>query len=121
MLGTATLALWAFPLRAVRRWLAWTACAIAPRRATPDRIAWAIGRAQRLVPRATCLPQALAAEALLRRARHPADLRIGVVKAGPARLVAHAWVESRGRIVVGDLRERLADYAPLPPLPPPPE
>ncbi len=71
------------------------------------------------MPRATCLPQALAAEALLRRAGHPADLRIGVAKTGPGRLLAHAWVECRGRVIVGDLPERLADYAPLPPLPPP--
>jgi hypothetical protein len=117
MLGTARLALWVLPLRVARRCLAWAAHAIATRGASPDRIAWAISRTQRLVPHATCLPQALAAEALLRHAGHPADLRIGVAKTGPVRLVAHAWVESRGRIVVGDLGESLAGYSPLPPLP----
>ncbi len=119
LLGAARLALWVVPLPVVRRWLAWAARPGGGRGATPDRIAWAIGRARRLVPRATCLPQALAAEALLRRAGHPADLRIGVAKTGPGRLLAHAWVECRGRVIVGDLPERLADYAPLPPLPPP--
>ena len=47
------------------------------------------------------LPQALAAEAILRRRGHPADLRLGVTR-GDDGVEAHAWVESYGRIIVGD-------------------
>jgi hypothetical protein len=77
---------------------------------------WGISLARRVVPHATCLPQALATEALLVRYGYPADLRIGVAKVAAGRLTAHAWVESRGRVMVGDLRD-LSRYVPLPPLP----
>jgi len=66
-----------------------------------DRIGWAIGSAARFVPDATCLPQALAAEAMLRRRGHPADLRLGVTRDRDG-VEAHAWVESYGRVIVGD-------------------
>ena len=90
---------------------------IAPPRGTPDptpgeadRIGWAVGSAARFVPDATCLPQALAAEAILRRRGHPADLRLGVTReAGTVQ--AHAWVVSYGRVVVGD--GDLERFAPL--------
>jgi hypothetical protein len=63
------------------------------------------------------LPQALAAESLLLRHGHPVEFRIGVVKTDRDRLEAHAWVESAGRLVVGDLTQGLVTYSPLPPLP----
>ena len=66
-----------------------------------DRIGWAVRSAARFVPGATCLPQALAAEAILRRRGHPADLRLGVTR-GDHGVEAHAWVESYGRVIVGD-------------------
>jgi hypothetical protein len=117
LLGAARLALWLLPLGVVRRLLARAARPAPETAATQERVAWAIGVARRVVPRATCLPQALAAEALLTQAGHSADLRIGVTKTDRGRLVAHAWVESEGRIVVGELLEGLAGYTPLPPLP----
>lgn len=76
------------------------------------RVAWAIERARRCVPGATCLPQALAAEWLLRRRGQQSDLKIGVVKDRDGHLLAHAWVESHGRIVVGGL-PNLASFAVL--------
>ena len=107
------------PLRVARSLLA--RAARAPRRlrrAPPSkqRIVWAVAVARRVVPYASCLPQALAAEALFTQSGHPVALRIGVVKTGAGRLLAHAWLESDGQIVVGNLPE-LARYAPLPPLP----
>jgi transglutaminase superfamily protein len=117
LLGAARLALWVMPLQAARRLLARAARHPVPTSVTPERITWAVAAAERVVPAATCLPQALAAEALLARYGHPSTLRIGVVKNERRRLVAHAWVESGGRIVVGELREGLSEYTPLPPLP----
>jgi len=76
-----------------------------------------MSHAQRVVPGATCLPQALAAEALLKRGGLPADLRIGVMKGASGKLLAHAWVESDGRIVVGDLPGGVDVYTRLPTLP----
>ena len=81
-----------------------------------DQITWAMHHAQRVIPRATCLPQAIAAEALLTRGGLPADLRIGVKKTPDGKLTAHAWVESSGRIVVGNLHD-LDAYTRLPTLP----
>jgi hypothetical protein len=115
-LMAARFGLWLLPLRLVRRLLAPRSGSPWSRRSrsSPERIGWAVATAGRLVPRATCLPQALAAEALLLRRRYPVALRIGVVRTAPGHLTAHAWVESGGRL--GDLRD-LSRYAPLPPLP----
>jgi hypothetical protein len=109
--------LWLLPLRAVRRLLAWTARPVSGSPPVPERIAWAVHHAQRVIPRATCLPQALAAESLLAWASHPSTLRIGVIKTDQGQLEAHAWVESGGRIIVGELHDDLSRYTPLPPLP----
>ena len=51
------------------------------------------------------------------RAGLPADLRIGVMKEASGKLLAHAWVESDGRIVVGNLPGGVGLYTPLPTLP----
>ena len=61
--------------------------------------------------RATCLPQAVTAEALLMWGGRPVELRIGVIKTDHGSLVAHAWVESGGRVVVGALNEGLSRQA----------
>src|SRR5690349_8107777 len=119
LLAVARVALWVLPFGVVRRLL--TPARAARPQADPglstERIAWAIAHTHRLVPYGNCLPQALAAEALLMRAGHPVDLRIGVVKTERGGLRAHAWVESAGRVVVGDLTQGLDGYTPLPPLP----
>lgn len=67
-----------------------------------ERITWAVDTASRYIPGArTCLPRALATTILLRRAGHPADLRIGLARGSGSRTEAHAWVESEGRVVIG--------------------
>lgn len=116
-LGVARVTLKLLPFARVRRLLT-------PRRRTgrhahiaPINVRWAIKHAERVVPDATCLPQAVTAEALLTRAGHPVLLRIGVTKREGNRFEAHAWAESGGRIVIGDLPEGLSEFAHLPPLP----
>lgn len=115
-LWAARLATWVLPFPVGRRLLVG-----ARRPATPtvtrDQVRWAMAHAQRVVPKATCLPQAMAAEALLTRGGLPADLRIGVKKEATGKLLAHAWVESDGRIVVGDLPGGVDVYTRLPTLP----
>jgi hypothetical protein len=121
LLAAARVGLWLLPLGAVRRLLARVARALhLPRRAAPtsDRVIWAIATARRAVPAVTCLAQALAGEALLRDAGCRVDLWIGVAKTPAGRLTGHAWIESDGRIILGDLHE-LSDYTRLPPLPSP--
>jgi hypothetical protein len=116
LLFVARLGLWLLPFNTVRRFLRRQARPSAPT-VTTTQIGWAISVGKRFVPRANCLPQALAAEALLARNGHPVELRIGVVKTERGSLRAHAWVESAGDLVVGDLTQGLHTYTPLPPLP----
>ena len=78
-----------------------------------ERIAWAVFSAARFVPRASCLTQAIAAEVLLVRAGHAAEVRLGVARDPSGRIGAHAWVESSGRVIIGD--EDLDRYTRLEP------
>jgi hypothetical protein len=66
----------------------------------PDRVARAVQRVSRVVPGATCLTQALAAQVLLERGGLPTRLQIGIRDRGQA-MQAHAWLESRGMTVIG--------------------
>jgi hypothetical protein len=74
-----------------------------------DRIVWAVELAGRHVP-GTCLSRALAAQVLLTRRGHPALLHVGVGKERE-RFLAHAWLESGGRVVIGG--HDLERYTPL--------
>lgn len=66
-----------------------------------ERIAWAVTVASRRVPRATCLTQALATQALLARLGRTSALRIGVGRDEQGKVCAHAWVEVSGRAIIG--------------------
>ncbi|HSE03286.1 MAG TPA: lasso peptide biosynthesis B2 protein [Methylomirabilota bacterium] len=78
---------------------------------SPECIASTVTRASRAVPGATCLTQALAASVLLARRGHPGRVRVGVTRSDDGVLLAHAWVESEGRVVLGGAE--LARYTPL--------
>lgn len=77
----------------------------------PDWAAWAVRTASCYL-NSNCLSQALAAYILMASRRHPAQLRVGVRKGEHGRLEAHAWVESAGRIIIGQRRD-LSGYTPL--------
>jgi hypothetical protein len=77
------------------------------------RVRRAMSRASRTVPGSSCLVQALAAYALLRRGGHPAELSIGVARAtrNGAPIDAHAWVSCGDLVVTGD--SELASFTEL--------
>ncbi len=77
---------------------------------TAARVAWAISNAARFVPRATCVTQALAARRLLARRGWASEVCYGVGRLR-GRVIAHAWLESGGRVIVGD--QRLESLLPL--------
>jgi hypothetical protein len=84
----------------------------ATERSEAARIAWAVPIAARRFPvRMTCLVQAIAADAMLRRRGCHPSLRIGVAPASGA-IEAHAWVECAGKVIVGEV-ENLARYSVL--------
>jgi hypothetical protein len=81
-------------------------------RPSPDRIAWASATASRFVPGGgNCLVRALATGIVLKRYGYPSELKIGVTKPAGGRFEAHAWLESDGRVVIGDFE--LDRYVPL--------
>jgi len=68
----------------------------------------------RFVPGAsTCLPQALAAQDLLARHGHDAELRLGVARSEEQRFRAHAWIECGGEVVIGE--RELKRFTPIEP------
>ncbi len=105
LLGGIRVGLRLLPFRTVRSMVAQLASAPLRthriNRSSTDRLVWAVTKASRYVPEATCLAQALTAQVLFTRHGHPADLRVGFAKAQEGKLEGHAWLESRGRIVVG--------------------
>lgn len=56
---------------------------------------------KRVVPGATCLVQAIAAQELLAESGHSSQIFFGVTR-GANGLCAHAWVEVEGDVVVGE-------------------
>ena len=119
LMAAVRLGLWLLPFQLLRRLLAkleQTNLRMQPRSpATVDRIVWSVKTASRYVPAATCLTQALTAKTLLTKSGHPSDLRIGVAKVDGDQLEAHAWVESQGKILIGNL-SNLDRYTRLPSL-----
>ena len=78
-----------------------------------------VNRASHYVPGASCLTRAITAQILLDRRKIATTLHIGVMK--PTRLsnqdredlLAHAWLEHNGEVIVGDTADR-ERYVPLP-------
>ena len=67
----------------------------------PHDIALAVTRASRYVPGASCLVQAIVTSRLLNREGYDSVIRVGVQTPNNGGLLAHAWVECEGEIVVG--------------------
>jgi hypothetical protein len=68
-------------------------------------VRWAISAVAARFPPATCLVQALAADAILRRRGFASALRFGVRVRGSRAVPveAHAWVECGGAVVTGGI------------------
>ncbi len=65
-------------------------------------ISWAVTRAARYVPfRAVCLPQAIAAKAMLRRRHIASTMHFGVAKKPGEAMAAHAWLDAAQIEVTG--------------------
>jgi hypothetical protein len=79
-----------------------------------DRVHWAVTAVARRVPKATCLVQALTADALLRRRQVACELRMGMRIRGnsAANIEAHAWVECNGVVVIGGI-DTLSTFEPF--------
>jgi hypothetical protein len=78
-----------------------------------DAVTEAVSCASRFVPRATCLTQALATRILLARRGIESVVRYGAARGAGGKFLAHAWVESAGRVVIGGVTSPNR-YAPFP-------
>jgi hypothetical protein len=67
----------------------------------PDQIARAVHDVARRLPATTCLTEVIAAAYLSARYGHPVAVRLGVGKS-EGRVIAHAWLESEGRPILGE-------------------
>lgn len=111
LLALVRLGLWVLPFRRLRAILASYGRRTTREAMPADRIAWAVAASGRRLP-GTCLALALAAQAMLARRGHTSALRIGVARSDGGALLAHAWVESQGRVIL-DAGEDPAGYVPL--------
>ena len=118
LLVATRVGLWLLPFSTVRHLLdrvARRSDTRADRTNLPARVGWVVAAVARRLPATTCLAQALAADALLRRHGFSPHLRIGVRepdRADGRPLDSHAWVECGGTVVVGAL-DSLVSYAVL--------
>jgi hypothetical protein len=99
LVGATRLAIWTVPFGSARRMAERIArCGNA---ASIHRLVWSVTVASRFVPRATCLIQAISAQALLTHAGHMSSMEIGIRRENPKGFEAHAWVICEDRIVIG--------------------
>ena len=110
-LGLARLALLALPFGRIAPWLQRSPDSGAGDTATVLAVGQAVAIAARNVPwNAVCLPQAMAAKAMLARRGQGSALHLGAAGAGDG-LTAHAWLVAGGEVVVGEAG--IAEVAPL--------
>ncbi len=109
LVAVVRLGLSALPYQTVRKWAARLAPQVGKGRddaMTPREIGGlmqGIERASRLIPKATCLTQAITAQVMLARRGQAARLHIGVARGESAKFEAHAWIECGNRIIIGGL------------------
>lgn len=106
------IALYLFRYKTIRKWIP-EARGHQNSRFYARRVALAVRRSARLVPHATCLTQALAAQYLLARSGHRSTIRIGARRDPEGRLEAHAWLLCDDVIVLGGSDQELAGLVPL--------
>lgn len=107
LVGAVRLGLWALPYRTVQRLVGRSllksreAGTPQEERAYQRRVVGAVETVgRRLLGDKPCLTQALVAQRFLRQRGYDATLRIGVAKDG-RELLAHAWLERDGRVIIG--------------------
>ncbi|HEY9632633.1 MAG TPA: lasso peptide biosynthesis B2 protein [Coleofasciculaceae cyanobacterium] len=117
LLGAIRLGLWLLPFRTWRHLLSRLMQAQSKLHksdpASVSQVVWAVCVVSHYMPGGVkCLARAAATQVLLSRHGHAADLHIGVAKGEEGQLEAHAWVESQGQIVIGNL-SNLSRFTPL--------
>lgn len=63
------------------------------------------------IPGVKCLTRAIAAQVMLSKQGYPNQLRIGVGKDKQGQFIAHAWVENKGKAVIGGIGNMAKYYS----------
>jgi hypothetical protein len=79
------------------------------------RAAKRIAQAKHFCPGSTCLSEAIAGHFVMSRLGLESEIRIGVAKT-EGQFKAHAWLECKGGIVIGDPSPEGTQYSPMPSL-----
>lgn len=118
LLAAIRLGLWLIPFhllrRLLRRFNRETRTANAADDAMLSKIVWAVSVLGNRLP-GSCLTQALATQLMLGRRGRPTTLRIGVALTEEGSFMAHAWLETEGKIIIGGSESR-SRFSLLPPL-----
>lgn len=102
MLALARLIVLMVHFRYIAPWLARAPETEVCNKALGRRVGNAVCVAARNVPwNAVCLPQAMAAKAMLTRRRCGSSIHLGASYDGRGKLTAHAWLLAGGTVVVG--------------------
>jgi len=102
MLALARLIVLTVPFRYVVPWLQRAPETNSCHKAPLLSVGTAVTMAARNVPwNAVCLPQAMAAKAMLARRGYGSSFHLGAGFDEHGQLIAHAWVVARGTVVVG--------------------
>ncbi len=102
-----------FSFNKMRTWLPAMRAEKIPAPAELKRVAWGIRNAARLVPGASCLTQALSGQIMLARRGKTSQVRLGVARDEKGRFIAHAWLVSEGRVVLGGAEANIQRFTPL--------
>lgn len=115
LLGLIRLGLWQLSFANLRKFLTFFSHRISAnsdRQVKVDCIVWAVNKSSQYMPGVKCLARALTTEVLMNQYGHQPQLRIGVAKRR-GKLEAHAWVESQGQVLIGQLQD-LSQFSVLP-------
>jgi Transglutaminase-like superfamily len=77
-----------------------------------DEITWAVEVSSLYTPGVKCLARALTCQVFMSRQGYESNLCIGVAKGEAGDLKAHAWLESRGQVVIGNVTD-FSDFSQL--------
>lgn len=99
------LGLWILPYKLLTKWLNSLGSSAITNEINDwkliKEVSHTVGSCAKYVPFASCLTQALTTQTLLRLNGQSSNLKFGVDKDKNEKLIAHAWIEVDGKIIIG--------------------
>ena len=115
LITAVRLGLWLLPFQKLLALLDKFSQPSCARRVSVRKILWSVNVVSRYMSDVRCLARALTTQVLMKRYGHTSKFQIGVAKTGTGELEAHAWVEFKGIVVIGNI-PNISRFIPLPSL-----